>query len=106
MFDALRKIANPKGLTPLLTPGDRDRFYWSALWISKRLEIKDRDNHECQVCKSEGRVTLTDLIVHHIKPLEFYPDVKLDDDNLITVCQACHNRIHFETEVEWDDEWW
>ena len=106
MLDTFRKIANPGGIPPLLTPADRDRFYWSRDWFYKREEIKARDNHECQVCKSEGKVTLKELIVHHIKPLEFYPDSKLDDDNLITVCQACHNRIHFERVVRWDDEWW
>lgn len=106
MLDKLKEIARSKGLTPQLSVADRDNFYWSRGWFYKREAIKERDNHECKVCKSQGRVTLTNLIVHHIKPLEFHPDLKLEDDNLITVCKSCHNRIHFETEDDWHDEWW
>ena len=84
----------------------RNKFYWSTNWRNTKNKILSRDHHECQVCKSKGRVTLDNLIVHHIKPLEFYPELKLSDANLLTVCIQCHNAIHFTSEQVWDDEWW
>lgn len=32
--------------------------------------------------------------VHHIKHLEDYPELALDDDNLEAVCLHCHNLLH------------
>ena len=71
------------------------RFYKSRYWKKKRAEILDRDNHECQVCKAEGKFRPANT-VHHIKPIEDRPDLALDDDNLLSVCAACHNREHPE----------
>lgn len=74
--------------------GNSQTFYMSYVWRKKRLEILERDNHECQICKEEGRVTTeTDkesLIVHHIKELKEFPELGLDNDNLISVCRYCH----------------
>lgn len=86
---------------------DRNHFYWSSEWRKLSARVKERDNYECQVCKSEGLVTLDKLLVHHIKPVEFYPEDKLNAENLIVVCLECHNRIHYgEKKLKWDDEWW
>ncbi|MEK4273119.1 HNH endonuclease signature motif containing protein [Paenibacillus sp. FSL R7-0026] len=32
--------------------------------------------------------------VHHIKPLEDYPELALDEDNLESICPTCHNKEH------------
>lgn len=87
----------------------KDKFYFSYAWKKKRQKILRFYNFECQVCKDEGRLTLgqhTKMIAHHIKPLEFFPNLKLDDDNLITLCFDCHNKVHESFSVKWDDEWW
>lgn len=84
----------------------RDSFYQSQTWRNKRKDILRRDNNECQVTKSKGGVCRTKLIVHHIKPLEFFPELALDDYNLITVTQSIHNVIHGLNERQFDDEWW
>jgi len=34
------------------------------------------------------------LVVDHIKELEDYPELALDDDNLETLCVNCHNKKH------------
>lgn len=73
---------------------DRDDFYKTKQWTAKRAYIVERDNNECKACKDRGLVTINNLIVHHIQPIEFAPKLKLDDDNLITVCIGCHNYIH------------
>ncbi|WP_146550982.1 HNH endonuclease [Rummeliibacillus sp. SL167] len=72
-------------------------FYLSKAWKVKRQEILERDHYECQWCAKEGRVT-TDkeaiLEVDHIKELDDYPELALEDDNLRTLCKDCHNKRH------------
>jgi 5-methylcytosine-specific restriction endonuclease McrA len=34
--------------------------------------------------------------VHHIKPIEQYPELALVDENLESLCFACHNIEHPE----------
>ena len=86
------------------------KFYKSADWERvTRPRILERDNYECQICKLDGRVVMDSikveghkkkptLNVHHVMELEHYPDLAHDDDNLITVCVPCHNRIHNKRE--------
>ena len=57
----------------------RSRRRFSGL----RDEILDRDGHQCRACGSANR-----LHVHHRKP-----GIN-DRDLLITVCAACHARLH------------
>ena len=95
----------------------RALFYNSNEWKRKRLEIIRRDNYECQWCKEEGRVTVADastLEVDHIKELEDYPELALDDENLRTLCKECHNKRHGRMNYrhtnpkvnKWQDERW
>lgn len=65
------------------------------LWRNKRKEIIKRDNGECQLCKEEGRVS-KGMVVHHIKHYDKYPELGLTNENLITLCSACHNKVHPE----------
>lgn len=67
----------------------RRKFYKSAAWLRKRKEIVDRDNNECQLCKANGYATVGQnnyLDVHHKVHLEDSWELRLDDDNLITLC--------------------
>lgn len=75
--------------------GEERRFYKTAEWKRKRLEILERDNHECQECKREGRFSKGN-VVHHVLHLDDRPDLALETDNLLTVCEACHNKLHPE----------
>lgn len=93
-----------------------DSFYRCKEWREKRLDILERDNDECQRCKEQGKVATEKdgkyLEVHHIKELEEYPELAFEDDNLITVCTACHNYLHDrfgESEKKykfWTEERW
>jgi 5-methylcytosine-specific restriction protein A len=71
------------------------KFYLSAAWLHKRNEILERDNHECQKCKSKGKFSVAEC-VHHIKHLKDRPDLALADGNLISLCGTCHNEEHPE----------
>lgn len=77
--------------------GNTHYFYTSWAWVNKRKEILERDNRECQICKSNGNVTAgtkdNPLIVHHIKELKTRPDLALTDNNLLTVCNNCHENV-------------
>jgi len=61
-------------------------------WQKKRLTIFERDNWKCRSCKS----TNVSLNAHHLyyekgkKPWEY------DDEVIVTLCQKCHEIIHFE----------
>lgn len=65
----------------------------SPLWQKKRLKILERDDFTCQHCGCKKR----ELQVHHrvyhkgVKPWEY------DDNELITLCNQCHE---VETEVK------
>lgn len=104
----LQELAKPQNIkTVFANQKDRDLFYWSTAWRKMSKRILKRDHYECQVCKSQGRVTIDKLIVHHIQPLEYHPELKLTESNLMTVCHACHNTIHRPIKQKrWDDEWW
>lgn len=88
-----------KDLNMKVSKDKRIKFYKSSKWIKKRKEILERDNNECQSCKNKGLATVgqsTKLDVHHIKHLENNWDLRLNNDNLITLCVTCHNLEHPE----------
>jgi len=51
--------------------------------------IKKRDNYTCKKCDSKEN-----LNTHHIKPKSKYPELSLDLDNGITLCEDCHGKKH------------
>ena len=62
------------------------------------------DHNECQICKAKGRYSKA-TTVHHVKHLREHPELALtifDGKNrqLISVCDACHNRLHPEKWVK------
>lgn|SRR5690606_1700796 len=71
----------------------QDRFYKSKQWRRKREIILRRDEYQCQECRRYGKVTPA-TTVHHIFPLEIYPELKLVNDNLISLCNKCHESMH------------
>lgn len=69
--------------------------YKSKRWELKRKHILKRDGYMCQWCKRYGR-RVDAMVVHHIKHADEYPELAYDDDNLISLCAACHNKAHSE----------
>jgi 5-methylcytosine-specific restriction endonuclease McrA len=70
-----------------------ESFYKSGRWKKKRRHILKRDGYLCQECKKYGR-RVAATTVHHVKELELYPELAFDDDNLVSLCDACHNKKH------------
>lgn len=80
---------------------DKDKFRGKSAWKRKREEIKERDNFVCQVCVrnlyNPLRIYETDnLQVHHVIPLEKDYNKRLDNDNLITLCERHHEMAEAE----------
>ena len=78
-----------------------DPFYKSAAWRKARAAALMRDHYICQDClraKARGEMIRprTATTVHHIRPIDQRPDLKLDMDNLISLCDPCHNKRHPE----------
>ena len=84
-----------KKLLQAIKEGNTHYFYTSRTWRKKRLEILDRDNNECQKCKKRGEVSKA-TCVHHKKHLKDRPDLALEDNNLESLCDTCHNEEHPE----------
>ena len=78
----------------------KNQFYESTLWRHKRAKILRRDKYLCQECKRYGRkrngLPIAAALVHHIKPYEQFPELGLDDKNLVSLCEGCHNKMHPE----------
>lgn len=76
-------------------------FYNSGAWRRKRERILRRDKYLCVECRRYGRrgadgLPIAAVTVHHIVPLEIDPTRRMDNDNLQSLCKACHNKKHPE----------
>ena len=89
-----------------LTYSKNSKFPWektneqnrkSAEYINWRTAVFERDEYRCQIC---GRVG-GKLNAHHIKPFAKYPKLRFDTDNGVTLCEACHRKVHKEKIREW-----
>lgn len=78
-----------------MTREETEAFYNSPRWRRKQKAILRRDHYQCQLCKRYGRISEAS-IVHHKLELAEYPELAMDDDNLVSVCRKCHNKLHDE----------
>lgn len=70
-------------------------FYGSIEWKNKRNEVKDNSYHLCEICAARGILKDAEH-VHHIVSVWIKEgfDKRLDDSNLISLCEECHNQVH------------
>ena len=84
-----------------LTPPPKDnkqQFYNSKGWKVLRQQ-KLHEQPLCEVCQQRGLVTPGSQVHHAIRFFEQYDEnmkwmLLLDYDNLVTVCDKCHQHIH------------
>lgn len=67
--------------------------YKSSQWKNKRLYILKRDGYLCQESKRFGKYVEASH-VHHIYPIELYPELKYANWNLISLSPSKHNEMH------------
>ena len=64
----------------------------SNKWKTKSLEIREKAQHLCEVCRDQGIYTYTGLEVHHIERISDAKHMLLDNDNLICLCVFHHKQ--------------
>ncbi len=72
---------------------DYSYFYKTKEWERKREVILRRDNYQCKQCSRYGKVAGANT-VHHIITLQVRPDLKLNNKNLVSLCESCHEKMH------------
>lgn len=65
---------------------DYNSYIESDAWKEKARHIRERDGYRCRICGCSDDA----LEVHHITYANLYQE---QDDDLITVCHSCHEKI-------------
>ncbi len=90
----------------------KSRFRRTNVWTEKSKQIRERDTYLCQICKRMIAMTgdmkqynSAELQVHHIISLEEDFGLRLEDNNLLTVCAYHHEmcedgRISRDTQLK------
>ena len=71
-------------------------IYKTTRWEKKRLHILKRDKYLCQDTLRYGKRVDADT-VHHIYPVEDYPQYAFCNWNLISLSNKAHNSMHDRT---------
>lgn len=67
--------------------------YKARRWERLRAQVMMRDGYRCQLSKRFGKSVPADL-VHHIYPVDEFPEYAFEPWNLISVSRAAHNKLH------------
>ena len=67
--------------------------YKAKRWKRLRAQVMRRDGYRCQLSKRFGKAVPADL-VHHIYPVDEFPEYAFAPWNLIAVSRAAHNKLH------------
>jgi hypothetical protein len=65
--------------------GDRSSLKFK-IW---RMEVFTRDGFRCRLCGSKKKIH-----AHHLKMWAFFPELRFDVDNGLTLCLKCHATEH------------
>ncbi len=67
--------------------------YKARRWERLRAQVMRRDGYRCQLSKRYGKSVPADL-VHHIYPVDEFPEYAFEAWNLVSVSRAAHNKLH------------
>jgi len=81
----------------------RNHFYKTTRWEQKRAFILRRDGYMCQESKRFGKIKEANT-VHHIFPLELFPEYAWENWNLIALSTVEHNAMHTRNSSELTDK--
>nr|WP_040436991.1 HNH endonuclease signature motif containing protein [Clostridium sartagoforme] len=70
-----------------------NKFYKSKGWNMVRQLAIVRDHALCKDCLNNNKITPYNT-VHHIIPIKDDWNKRLDINNLICLCESCHQRRH------------
>lgn len=74
------------------TGGNERKLRSTYSWTKKSLEIRERANHLCEVCRAMGIFTYNNIEVHHIIKVKDDESQLLNDENLICLCEEHHKQ--------------
>lgn len=91
-------VANAKLIYDEIKAFNNEQYYCLIMnnYLSLRCQqIKKRDSYLCQICIREmydtyRKYNCNDLQVHHAVPINASKELRLDDNNLITLCSMHH----------------
>ena len=79
-------------------------FYQTKEWKELRQEVLEENHFECAECLKEGKITTSEIHVHHVNEIRTHPHLALSKyfvdehgekkKNLILLCQRHHNEAH------------
>ena len=97
--------------------GELWKFYKTKEWMKLKESVLRAAHYECQECRAHGKITRYDTgedgtrrrlsTVHHVMRVRDHPELALSKTyrdletgevkvNLVSVCKACHNKLHPE----------
>ncbi len=85
--------------------GTSNKPYPFAFDEALKMQIRERDNHTCQLCGTTQEEQKLTLNVHHLD----YNKANIEHTNLITLCRSCNAKVngnrshwqsHFETKIQ------
>lgn len=71
---------------------------YDSTWVRLR-RMKLNEQPLCEECYSQG-ITEQAVEVHHIMSIAEYPLLRLDMDNLMSLCKMCHERITGKNKIK------
>lgn len=88
----MHKYNEPCNIKRKYSGGQEREMRSSWKWQKKSVEIKDKAQYLCEVCRDQGRYTYDNLEVHHIIKVRQNPDRVFDNYNLICLCREHHRQ--------------
>jgi 5-methylcytosine-specific restriction endonuclease McrA len=71
---------------------ERRGLRFSPEYKQWRYDVFLRDRFTCQQC---GDNRGGNLVAHHLKPFADFPELRFEVSNGLTLCEACHKRLHY-----------
>ncbi len=91
------------GVTP-----DRQFIIHTPEWKLLSKKLYKKYDYKCQRCGKRaateylGEKKISNLCLHHIRSFAKYPELRLEESNLVLVCRSCHYWIHSNKNIKLD----
>lgn len=83
-----------------------NRFYSSRAWQSMRLSVLIKARYKCHICEriygEDVRKYTNSDSVHHVSYLSNCWEKRLDNNNLVPLCELHHKLVHYRKIEGWE----